>query len=613
MYPALSSNGSKLMSQSCDKLKEPGGFLDQTSNLTLSLFIDGIPLFTSSAVSLWPVYLLINEIPPKERFRKKNMLPWGVWQGTGKPKMNMFLRPLVMDLLNMYTNGVTFHIVSHELEVTEIKTKAMLIIVTMDLQARAHVCAMTQHTGLNGCLYCMEPGEVVPSGKAHCRAYPSRDQPPVIRTDEVARASAVVARETSSRTQGFLRESVLWYLPYFSLTTNVGIDYKHGILLGVTKRMLSFWFNSKYSSKPYFIGSKVTDIDKILRNIKPPYMIHRLPRTLSNNYHHWKASELRNWLLFYSLPCLNGHLPQIYNTHFSCLVEGTYLLLTEGISSDDLTRADALLRTFVSNIQRLYGKECMSLNVHNLTHLMPFVKLWGPLWVWSCFPYESFNGEIKRSIHDTGNVCKQIIWSLQAQKRIESSLRSRKFDSSNEVNCFLQDMLDTRSERFSADSEAFQCSIIKSSTSSLALTPEDLNNQKSLVGTNKKEDFINVTKIARNGFQMYCKSLCKMKKQNSYTIKLEKLLKTNDGKDADAVEVESYVMEKKTRKVFAFGKLLISSGSILPGRVPFLQKLEFDGNERVVIPAETLRERMMIVPVKTSLFGAILPNNVERD
>ena len=53
------------------KLKENDGFLTNKSNVTLSLFTDGIPLFQSSKVSLWPVYLVINELPPKQRCTRK--------------------------------------------------------------------------------------------------------------------------------------------------------------------------------------------------------------------------------------------------------------------------------------------------------------------------------------------------------------------------------------------------------------------------------------------------------------------------------------------------------------------------------------------------------------
>lgn len=107
------------------KLKENGGFLTNNSNVTLSMFMDGIPLFQSSKVSLWAVYLIINELPPKQRFTRKNMILWGIWQGRSKPHMNMCWRPLVEDLVHLYQRGVDINI-----EATVFTTKAMMILAT---------------------------------------------------------------------------------------------------------------------------------------------------------------------------------------------------------------------------------------------------------------------------------------------------------------------------------------------------------------------------------------------------------------------------------------------------------------------------------------------------
>ena len=40
----------------------------------------------------------------------------------------------------------------------------------------------------------------------------------------------------------------------------------------------------------------------------------------------------------------------------------------------------------------------MSMNVHNLNHLVDGVRQWGSLWAYSCFGFESFNGEILKSV-----------------------------------------------------------------------------------------------------------------------------------------------------------------------------------------------------------------------
>ena len=50
-------------------------------HITLTMNTDGVPLYNSSSVSLWPVFLEINELPPSERSLIQNMIIWGLWQG----------------------------------------------------------------------------------------------------------------------------------------------------------------------------------------------------------------------------------------------------------------------------------------------------------------------------------------------------------------------------------------------------------------------------------------------------------------------------------------------------------------------------------------------------
>jgi hypothetical protein len=57
-------------------------------------------------------------------------------------------------------------------ESTALTTKAMMIVATMDLAARAYVLQMTQHNGEYGSQFSLEAGEVVKSGKGNYRSYP---------------------------------------------------------------------------------------------------------------------------------------------------------------------------------------------------------------------------------------------------------------------------------------------------------------------------------------------------------------------------------------------------------------------------------------------------------
>ena len=43
-------------------------FLRSPNNISLTLNTDGVAVFKSSKASLWPVWVVINELPPAERY-----------------------------------------------------------------------------------------------------------------------------------------------------------------------------------------------------------------------------------------------------------------------------------------------------------------------------------------------------------------------------------------------------------------------------------------------------------------------------------------------------------------------------------------------------------------
>ena len=55
--------------------------LSRPQNLPFTWNTDGVPIFKSSNFSLWPLYLVINELPPKKRFSKDNMILAGLLFG----------------------------------------------------------------------------------------------------------------------------------------------------------------------------------------------------------------------------------------------------------------------------------------------------------------------------------------------------------------------------------------------------------------------------------------------------------------------------------------------------------------------------------------------------
>lgn len=367
-----------------------GNFLEKDTNLSMLFNTDGAPLFQSSGISLWPVFLAINEIPPTERFSKKNILIWGLWQGRGKPPFNAYFQQFATDMNALYETGTDVFTPAGV-----VRGKAAAILSSNDLQARAYVMNQTQHNGEGGCSTCEETGKVVKQGKGNTRCYPYREEheKPILRSTATILACGHEAHVSGIRTKGFFNVTSLALMPFFDLAIGLVPDYMHGALLGITKTLMYNWFSPTKAKKQCFIGNKIGTLNKRFLQMKPPDFIKRLPRDLEKHYRHFKATELQSWLLFYSLPCLIGILPDKYLQHYSCFVEAVYIMLGDSITEIQLNRAKSLLGIFYRDYQTLYGDGSCGLNVHNAgAHLADFVRGWGTMWAtWSCFGLEDMN------------------------------------------------------------------------------------------------------------------------------------------------------------------------------------------------------------------------------
>ncbi len=181
---------------------------------------------------------------------------------------------------------------------------------------------------------------------------------------------------------------------------------------------MAFWFDSKYSRRSFSLVRKLKLIDKKLLLVKPPHEFRHSPRPIATSIKYWKASEFRTWLLFYSLPIAAPHLPAEYAHHYSLLVYGMHILLGSDISSDQLAIADQLLHSFYQYMPDLYGDESCKMNVHYLVHLSSFVRMWGPLWIYSCFGFENMNGHLKKMFHGTRQILGQLVFTVKIQQSL---------------------------------------------------------------------------------------------------------------------------------------------------------------------------------------------------
>lgn len=403
------------------KLLSENDFLNGTDNTNLTAVIntDGVSLYSSSKVQLWPIFMAVNELNPCARFARENVILAGIWQGKGKPPFNTFIGSFCKLMNDLYDTGIT-----EKLNGEETTVKLKVICGIYDLPTKAAILNMTQYNGSDSCITCEEPGKTVKQGKGTSRCFPYRETAEKYPNRNQAGVKLAMERGTErNRIKGFKGTSPLLDLKNFDIVSGTPPDYMHGVLLGVTKTLLYKWFSSTESKKEYFIGDKVKLISKRLNSIKPPESMERLPRDLEKNYTHFKATELQAWLIYYGIPCVEGILPNKYLEHFACLAEGVYFLLGDKISKNDLQRAHILLDAFFRNFSNLYPAGSCGLNVHNIgMHMVEYVRVLGPLWSWSCFPFEDCNSMITKTVHGTGDVTKQVMKIKEAQALLRNNL-----------------------------------------------------------------------------------------------------------------------------------------------------------------------------------------------
>ena len=508
------------------------------------------------------------------------MILWGLWQGKGKPRFSTFFEVFTDDLINLKCEGFTI--------LNKFHPKLMLSLGSTNLQGKAYLLSMSHHNGICGCITCEEEGFTTKQGKGHVRCYPFQEPPATLRTSDSILENALSAVENNTRVKGFHDVTPLAKLPWFDLVLGIVPDYMHGVLLGVTKQLLNLWLSPSRYKKPWFIGNKAKAIDKRLKDMKPPDFIQRLPRELETSRAYFKASELQAWLLYYSVPCLIDILPQRYLEHFACLVEGVYILLGDNITPGSIDLARDLLSTFYKDHQLLYGDANCSLNVHNVgAHLVTYVQSWGPLWAWSCFPFEDLNGALLERVHGTGNQCRQLIWMLYAQNSLRANCH---LIPDNKIQLFVQKML-SGERRLRNVKTASNCQIagalrkwqVKNDIYEQASTLLDLL-------CIARPDFQEAKRVIVNGHVIYSRMYEKMKKHCGYTVLIE-----HNGENFLAF-VQYFLYESHSTTVFAVVKRIIldfANPFLVSEKPRHLLRIAGEEDQHTVVPVDCVLEKVL--------------------
>ncbi|XP_067208774.1 uncharacterized protein [Linepithema humile] len=387
--------------------------------LTYNSNFDGAPLFKSLKQSFWPLQLYINELPVEIRF--KNIILAALWLTNKEPKpqfMNLYISTFHHQAAILMERGVDI-IVHATGEIINFKVYSALWCV--DSVARPIAQNRIQFNGYDGCSWCYIKGK----HDGTTMRYPiSQMTDPPLRTHEKYILDVQTAVRCKKVVNGVKGYSAMLLFPLLDCVWGFPPDYMHGALLGVTRQIWMKW------SKKHLSKSDKEKIDKRLLLLKPPHEIHRLPRSIFDCVK-WKASEWRSWMLFYSVLCIQGILRNELFHSYLLFVKSMHTLLTCNISEQDLIECDKNLQIFVLESQKYYGESFMTFNVHSLLHFVESVRISGPLWASSTFPFENGIFLFKQNV----NAAKGISYQISVNWLKRYSLHSRIDASSKSIIC----------------------------------------------------------------------------------------------------------------------------------------------------------------------------------
>lgn len=163
----------------------------------------------------------------------------------------------------------------------------------------------------------------------------------------------------------------------------------------MTRKCIYGWANGSYNFRTKWSAQQIEDISNRLVscNAFKPIELHRAIRPLKV-LKFWKGLEYRTFLLYLSPVILKDFLSETVYKHFLiffCAV--TIVSCEEYLKFIDI--AETLFQDYINNFINIYGRDAISINVHNLCHVVSDVRKFGPLPDISAYQFENFLGKLK--------------------------------------------------------------------------------------------------------------------------------------------------------------------------------------------------------------------------
>lgn len=175
---------------------------------------------------------------------------------------------------------------------------------------------------------------------------------------------------------------------------------------------------------------EILEISSFLMNCNAtrPTDLHRSIRSL-DYIKRWKATECRTFLLYVGIVALRNRLRQNDYEMFLNLFCAVTICSSKSYA-EYLPLAQQLFIDFIKNHILIFGEASITINIHNTSHVVDEVEMYGPIDTISAYPFENHLHHMKRKLKQCDKPLQQIA------RRITESFQSEKFILSNDDSMF---------------------------------------------------------------------------------------------------------------------------------------------------------------------------------
>ncbi len=346
--------------------------------IKIQINIDGLPLHKSTNCQFWPILGSL--------YGHKHVFVIAIYCGNSKPSsLEQFLEEFVDEATKLERQGFTSNQRHYDFCISQL---------ICDAPARSFITAIKNHSGYYSCGKCCVKGKYVEQRVVLIKTNA------LLRTDYDFRNRTQPSHHTGASPLERLSIDMVQDVPF---------EYMHLVCIGIVKKLIRTWIDGKRKRYRLRNSEKEKLTSEILR-VKScmPIEFNRKGRPVAE-FERWKATELRNFLLYTGPGVLKSILRKEYYDHFMVLSVAIRLLASPNISDEHLNYAEELLLFFVQKCHELYQSIFMSYNVHGLIHLSQDVKKHGPLDNFSAFKFESFLGKLKSWVRSTKHPLQHIV------------------------------------------------------------------------------------------------------------------------------------------------------------------------------------------------------------